>query len=462
MTKRMFGADLLRSKTTRAKLLAYFETHVSIRSSMGIDGLTRSGIDRMTTEAKYHVIDHVRERLRAGTYRFTSYRQVLVVKNSETPPRSFSIPTMRDALALGSILEVLGEATGKRGPELPQSVISRVRESVSAGTPVGVVRVDVKNFYPSIDHFLLERRLSRNIRHRPTRSAIMRAVKNGDVPLHHPAKGLIRQRGVPLGIAISSALAELYMSDFDDFFTAHPDVIYFRFVDDILILCPPGQSDQILGIVNTKLAELKLEAHGQHVSGKTFVGDSQTPFVYLGYRFASGRVSVGDAGMARMASAIAQAFSRQRHSMVTGIGEPATTKATRRLKWELDLLITGCIFEGRHLGWVKFYSQVNDLTQLTHLDKLIERKLRQAGLAVSVKRFIRTWHLINGHSLGNGYIPNLDKWSPAEMRDHLVAVGGLDEDEVRPLGDDAVQRIFSRKVRREVMRLERDIVGRMS
>ena len=134
------------------------------------------------------------------------------------------------------------------------------------------------------------------------------------------------------------------------------------------------------------------------------------------------------------------------------------------MKWDLDILVTGCVFEGQHRGWMKFYSQIDDMSQLHHLDLLIAHKAADAGVSksVSIKRFVRTWHLVESHSLGHGYIPNLDRYSFTAMRDHLEHVGGWDPSDVKNLTDHEVQRVFNRRIRREVARLERDVVGRTS
>ena len=56
MSPRKYGADLLRSKTTDSILRAYLSAHVALRSGMGIDGLTRSGLDRMQSDSKNQII----------------------------------------------------------------------------------------------------------------------------------------------------------------------------------------------------------------------------------------------------------------------------------------------------------------------------------------------------------------------------------------------------------------------
>ena len=461
MTGRAYGAALLKSKTTEKRLNGHLESQVALRSGMGIDGLTRIGIDRMSSESKHRLIADVQSGLRSGTYRLTSYRQVLAVKNSTSPPRSFSVPTVRDDLAIRALLDVLGEAIGKRGPELPQSVIARVKEALVVGVKRDVVRVDVKNFFPSIQHDLLRQCLNRHIRHKPTLEVIMRAVGNDSVPLGQRSRGLSRSRGVPLGIAISSALAELYLARFDNYFGARPDLDFFRFVDDILIFCPPGQADSTFREVVMQLQLLGLEAHPVDERGKTFVGELSAPFVYLGYQFSESRISVGPAGVARMESAIARVFAHYLNAVQDE--SPARAEAAaRRLKWDLDLLVTGCVFEGRHRGWIKFYSQIDDLAQLHHLDAMISKKVREAHATVSAKRIVKTWHLVSGNSLGNGYVPDLDRWDVAEMREHLVNIAGWDTHDVQNLADNEVERVFNRRIRREVSRLERDTVGHMS
>lgn len=472
MTRRRYGAELLHAATDRKVLARHLATHVALRSGMGIDGLTRSGLDRMDAGSRGRMCEEVSNGLRSGTYRFSSYREVLVIKNSSSPPRSFSIPTVRDSLALKVLAEIIAEATSIRGPELPQAVVAKVKGVTLSDPDQEVVRVDVKNFFPSIDHKLLEVRLRRQIRYAPTLNAIIKAVRNGSVPLGARRTGLVRSEGIPLGVGISSPLAELYMSDLDNRFASRPDIHYFRFVDDILVLCPRGRSGAVLKELERALDDIGLCPHPVDAEGKTHVGPLEEAFVYLGYRFERGKVAVGPPGIRRMESSIARAFAQFRNSVRSARGEGPPTRsdesrrdaAERRLKWNLDLLVTGCIFEGQHRGWMKFYSQTDDMTQLNHLDSLIARKAATAGVsgAISIKRFVRTWHLIDSHSLGHGYIPDLDCYSVDAMRGHLVSIGGWDQADAENLAESDLRRVFNRRIRREVARLERDVVGKLS
>jgi len=57
---------------------------------------------------------------------------------------------------------------------------------------------------------------------------------------------------VPQGLSISNLLSSLYLGDIDTAFGEIPDIDYFRFVDDILIIC----EDQEVDVLKKKLPAL--------------------------------------------------------------------------------------------------------------------------------------------------------------------------------------------------------------
>jgi len=110
-------------------------------------------------------------------------------------------------------------------------IIRRLKLFCEEGMPFTIAKMDIKNFYPTIDHDALLCQLNKRLITAPsTRSVI---------------KSLIEQcksssvNGLPPGVAISVELSEFYMQDFDLHMRATLKANYFaRYVDDIVLVLP--------------------------------------------------------------------------------------------------------------------------------------------------------------------------------------------------------------------------------
>ncbi len=174
------------------------------------------------------------------------------------------------------------------------SIISQLKNLLDDGFPKIILKTDIKEFYESIPHENLLRKI------------------NDDNLLTHLSMRFIQQilsefkiksgstKGVPRGIGISPYLTELYMRNIDAKIKQLPNLMYFaRYVDDIILIFMPQINDvtrdykkevkDILtkegltmneGMDKTKLID---------ISNKNI--NQQYDFEYLGYKFISGYAS---------------------------------------------------------------------------------------------------------------------------------------------------------------------------
>lgn len=144
-----------------------------------------------------------------------------------------------------------------------------------------VIRSDIKNFFPSVNkHHLYKKLMHANI------------LSNSTMKILKPMFFSSSVTGIPLGLPFSSALAEIYLEEFDmKIYQEFDPIFYFRYVDDIIIIKynplsgtkKEAMKDSLNAIFETSLLEIN--------SSKTFL-DSYTPensndffFDYLGYNF---------------------------------------------------------------------------------------------------------------------------------------------------------------------------------
>lgn len=87
------------------------------------------------------------------------------------------------------------------------------------------LKIDVKKFYPSIDHDILKKQLLRKFKDRDLLNLLFEIIDSAE--------------GIPIGNLLSQAFANLYLTPFDHWIKEKLRVInYFRYMDDIVIPAP--------------------------------------------------------------------------------------------------------------------------------------------------------------------------------------------------------------------------------
>lgn len=163
-------------------------------------------------------------------------------------------------------------------------IISGILEAVSEGSPYAVTRCDIRSFYENIDAEPIVNKVISDTR----TDASLRAVMEW---IYDASGGAVPSNVAPRGLAISTVLAELTLSDFDKALRKLPGVHrYFRFADDMVIFHLPHYN--ILAKVNDLL-----DALGLQINEKTTVThlrsdrpsaagpNTNAYFDFLGYKF---------------------------------------------------------------------------------------------------------------------------------------------------------------------------------
>jgi hypothetical protein len=166
------------------------------------------------------------------------------------------------------------------------SIMSGLIAVLKEGVPYQIYRVDVKNFFESIDRNALLRQLLTDGRcSMQTISLLEQHFRQLDT------QGVT---GLPRGIGLSSTLADFVMAPFDARVNAHEDVFYCaRFVDDVIVVCTPDASRaDIQELLESSLPK-PLQLHG---AGEKFTyckvpravasggNESEFGLNYLGYK----------------------------------------------------------------------------------------------------------------------------------------------------------------------------------
>jgi len=264
------------------------------RGAAGVDGESLAAFERDLKGNLYKVWN----RMSSGSYFPPPVRLVEIPKeNGGTRP--LGIPTVADRVAqtvVKMVLEPLVESHFH-----PDSY--GYRPGRSALDAVGVARqrcweadwvidLDIKAFFDSIPHALVERAVAHHTDLPWVRLYVARWLR---APVQRPDGTLeARTKGTPQGGVASPLLANLFLHyAFDAWMQRqYPRIRFERYADDILVHCRSEQEAQaVLGAIRGRFQQCGLEVHPT----KTRIvycqdddrpgGSAHTRFDFLGYTF---------------------------------------------------------------------------------------------------------------------------------------------------------------------------------
>lgn len=458
----MSASTEFRKATSQRALKQVYWDHVAKRVARGRDGLRPVDFER-------HLIREIKLaslRLRSGDYRFTAYRQLLVLKGADKLPRVLAIATVRDRIVLRALAGVLAVQFGLETIEPPAWKISRLRRRLESGEFDAFVRLDIERFFPSIPHDVLQSQLHRRIKKTDLVDLVMAACQTPALALGASKAAVSTQTvGVPQGLAISNVLAEIVMQAVDARFSGRPSVAYFRYVDDILVLCPAGERVAIDKELRAELGQLGLKAHDLAENSKSRLGLTSETFDFLGFVFSPRVVSARESTVRGLERKIAKVFTAYRYALRSypkgGLTDEEWPDRCREvLNWRLDLLITGCILDGTRRGWVHYFSQIDDFGLLRRLDHQIERQLARHSLssAMQPKSFRRAyWAITRPNSRRRGYVPDFDNAPISDLRNILTTIFFERRKAALSLDEPALRALFASRMQRILNEIEVDV-----
>lgn len=452
------ASKVFESLTAPTNLKRTYRNHIRQGTARGRDGVVPIGLDQEIDA----ISALVSRKARAGTYKFTSYRQLLISKGAQRFPRVISIPTARDRILLKSIALLIETVFPESKGKVAQQKVAKLQRELILQNFDGFVRLDIENFYPSISHEAVMKTVHTKIRKSEILVLIQDSIRTPTLGDNAPRSAILTSRGVPQGLPMSNLLAEIAMQDIDSKFASDSSIVYLRYVDDIIILCDFGDAKRIADSVTAACAAVSLKVHDPSKDGsKSRIGRISESFDYLGYVFSPTKISVRHESIKNLKSSIARIFTRYKYQVEANPGSVSEeSKARTECLWKLNLVITGCIFNSQRRGWVHYFSQIDDISLLIGLDATVRNFARRFGLSEDFhpKTFARAYWKINKADTGDEpYIPNFDTFSGEQMRTALVEVFHVFDAE--QLNDDRTRRLFYKEVKRLVDKLEKDISG---
>lgn len=435
--KEIFSTEYLRK---------LYRDKIEFKASPGIDKINKETFNKRFDQE----INIIIKKTYANTYNFSYYLERLISKGRDKKPRVLSISTIRDKITLKAITEFLSntyeEAVSR---ELVHTKIYNIKNDILSGQYDTFIKIDIQNFFPSINHDKLLKIIKHKIHVKLFIDLLSKAIKQTTVTKPSSStKKYSEEKGVPQGLSISNILADIFMQDIDKKYKAKSKIRYYRYVDDILILCNQSQEKVLFQNIKRDFEKKDLNIHGlEKNSNKTDYGLIAEGFNFLGYLYENSKLTVRTASIEKLENSIVKIFAQYKYS---------DQKNIKWLEWVLNLKITGCRIDEKKYGWLFFFSQINDINLLFRLDKFVESMYIKFGIdkEYKVKKFVRAYHEILNNRTETKYIPNFDLFDFEDKRILLMDVFSLPIngwDEVK------IEIAFKRKIYKSIKELEKDI-----
>lgn len=424
--------DAIFAKSFSQKNIDYVYHKLGNKTSKGIDKIGFYTFEKSKTE----IFRLINSKTLAGTYKFSPYLENLKLKGRNKLPRVISIATIRDRIVLSILKDILHEVFHENvNKKLPNKYIADIKKYIKKKSDVHFFQTDIEKFYDKIDRKLLFDMFETKIKNKILLDLLKGAINNITIPSNSSLSDreiYITKSGVPQGLAISNISAHIYLKDFDSMMTKR-NLLYLRYVDDILILTDKPFSNFRIDNVKTHLKSKNLCIHDD---GKTFSGKLTNNINYLGYKINDTLISISDKNIQTFISSITGLFTHYKRGYF---------EKSRRPKWLIDddktfnsvfienlnERITGSKNQNKNYGWLFFFSEITDKNLLFRIDKIIQNfffSLDSFGKKSpkTLKRLVRTFYEIK-HNPSSTYINNYNIHdTPEKKLKYLIFRGYLD------------------------------------
>lgn len=242
-----------------------YENIISIDNILLADEIARRGKSKQTGIIKFDLdfelnIANIYREFATNTYSTSTYKTRVIYERKE---RIISILPYKDRIvhhAIMNILEPIFVSTftsdsyscikGKGVHKASEALQCALKDKANTSY---YLQIDIKKFYPSIDHDILKLLLRKKIKDKE-----ILALLDGIIDSAH---------GLPIGNYLSQYLANFYLTYFDHWLKEQKQVkYYFRYADDIVILASSKEylHRVLTGVTRYLKNKLNLEVKGNY------------------------------------------------------------------------------------------------------------------------------------------------------------------------------------------------------
>lgn len=142
-------------------------------------------------------------------------------------------------------------------------------------------------------------------------------------------------KGIPQGSPISAALSNIYMLKFDTKLKAYTEScggLYRRYCDDILVIIPESEVENVSALVESTLSDLNLDMqHAKTLRCHFGPDNADRPLQYLGLIYDGSRVSLRAAGVSRFYVKMRRGVRQYRNAKRTDGDTPLLVQRRKEL-----------------------------------------------------------------------------------------------------------------------------------
>jgi hypothetical protein len=265
----------------------------------------------------------------------------------------------------------------------------RIAQLTRPGGKLYIVKRDIRDYFPSINHELLLQMLKRWVAPDDYLYELIR--QRIEFQIREGSETTVATAGIPFGSAIACFLANVYLTQLDRVIDDIDEITYVRYADDILLAsCSRTAMLQASQALDAAIGDLKLESKPSHHLNLVFHSDpdptfeNASHFRHLGLEFtANGRVRLSRDKARKIRNLFRFAFRKAKRKF-RRCRSPASRAA-------LAITIAREVTEDgfRPIAIINYYlKHVDDDEQL----RLLDRWLAEEVLALAYQ---------NGHRKGN-------------------------------------------------------------
>jgi group II intron reverse transcriptase/maturase len=342
------------------------------KRNKGSAGIDEETITDILSNGPDNVLKEIQETLEAKRYRPKSVKRVYIPK-PDGRKRPLGIPTIRDRIVQAStksLLEPIFEADfldcsyGFRPGRSPHDALESIRKANNAGFTV-VLDADISGYFDNINHDRLIECVEKRISDRRIIKLIRQWLSSGVI---EPDGFHETELGTPQGGVISPLLANIYLHEFDKFWTEQIDVkgILVRYCDDFVILFrTEKEAERGMKLVQCKMREMGLSLNEKKTKivetkegreGFEFLGFHNHRVRSLKYHKYFLQKWPGQKSMNRLRSKIREVLDRR-----------------STLTWDLDEVVKALNSILR--GWMNYFRYGNSTKKFSHVDNYVRERL---------------------------------------------------------------------------------------
>jgi RNA-directed DNA polymerase len=278
----------------------------------------------------------------------------------------------------------------------------------TADVPLYLVKRDIANYFPSVDHGLLLRQLAELIE--PDDFLFRLLEERVRFPYDAEGQTLHAERGIAFGTPVACFFANLYLTTLDRRLDSLHGLCYFRYSDDLLLLSSKRETMEVATVhLSEALRELKLRSKASHevnlllsrggTSVANFIAASRIR--HLGLEFcAGGAIRLSRDKQRKICNVFRFAFRRKRAKLAR------IHDLHKRAEFVIKISRQAMEQSIRNVAIIDYYlKHVNDEEQL----RLLDRWLAEEVLSLAVRGGHRKSHfrVLPFHTLRAMGLPSL-------------------------------------------------------